>query len=174
MLDDDLTDAEDLARVAATDPALTARTLDVANSAFYQQRTVAATIRDAFVVLGSREVRSIVVASCLLGASPRTNAIIRNAFWRFSFVVGMLADIIARSRDSWTGEAFTAAVMPSWAARPRHVLPWGARGRESADTSRSAPPARPGDRGLWLHGRRPWCAHSDRLALPETVVHAIA
>lgn len=111
MLDDELTDAEDIARVAATDPALTARILNVANSAFYQRRVSAATIRDALVVLGSREVRSIVVASCLLGAAPRTNIIARDAFWRFSFVVGMLADLIAHSRGSWTGEAFTAGVM---------------------------------------------------------------
>lgn len=111
MLDDDMTDAKDIARLAATDPVLTARILSVANSAFYQRRVRVAAIPDALVVLGSREVRSLVVAICLLGAAPRTNFIEHGAFWRFSLVVGVLADLIARSQRAINGEAFTGGIM---------------------------------------------------------------
>lgn len=111
MLDDELTDGDDIARLAATEPALSGRILRAANSAYYQRRTRVATIREALVVLGSREVRSLVVASCLLGTAPRTNFIEHNAFWRFSLVVGVLADLIAHSQRSLSGEAFTAGVM---------------------------------------------------------------
>lgn len=111
MLDDELSDSEDIARLAATEPALSARILSIANSAFYQRRTRVATIRDALVILGSREVRSLVVASCLLGTAPPTNFIDHNSFWRFSLVVGVLADLIAHSQRDLSGEAFTAGVM---------------------------------------------------------------
>ena len=111
MLDDELADGDDIARLAATEPALSGRILRAANSAYYQRRTRVATIREALVVLGSREVRSLVVASCLLGTAPRTNFIEHDAFWRFSLVVGVLADLIAHSQRSISGEAFTAGVM---------------------------------------------------------------
>lgn len=111
LLDDDLTTTDQLARLAGTDPALTARILSVANSAFYRRRIRAATLREALVVLGAREMRSIVIASCVISSAPRTRVLAHREFWRYSLAVGVLADLIAHSAGSHSGEAFTAGVM---------------------------------------------------------------
>jgi len=110
MLDDEFSTLEEIAKLAGTDPVLTGRILRAANSAYYQRRVRVATIRDALVVLGAQEVRSIVVATCLVGSMPATNMVDHTAFWRFSLVVGLLADMISRTAGLLGGEAFTAGV----------------------------------------------------------------
>lgn len=110
-LDDEFSTIEDVAQLAATDQALTARILRAANSAFYQRRMRASTVRDALVILGARELRSLIIASCLVESSPQTTCIDRQAFWRFSLVTGLLAEMYARTRGALSGESFTAGVM---------------------------------------------------------------
>lgn len=111
LLDDDLASADDVARVASTDPALTARIIQAANSAFYRRRAGVATIRDAIMVLGAHEVRTLVIATCVVGSMPEPRALDHHAFWQFSLATALLADLIARSEGNLTGEAFTAGVL---------------------------------------------------------------
>lgn len=111
LLDDDLSSAEDVARVAATDPALTARILKAANSAFFQRRVRVATMRDAITVLGGYEVRSLVVTTCVVGAMPQTKYLDHEKFWKFSLAVALLAELIARAEGDISGEAFTAGIL---------------------------------------------------------------
>lgn len=111
LLDDDLSSAEDVARVAATDPALTARILRAANSAFYQRRIRVGTMREAITVLGGAEVRRLVLSTCVVGAMPPPNYLDHGSFWRFSLTVALLADLIARAEGDISGEAFTAGIL---------------------------------------------------------------
>lgn len=111
LLDDDLSSTDEVARVAGTDPALTARIIKAANSAYYRRRVRVATIRDAVLVLGAREVRSLVITTCVVDSMPRTKFIDHHAFWQFSLATAILADLIARADGDLSGEAFTAGVL---------------------------------------------------------------
>ncbi len=111
LLDDEFSSLEEIARLAATDPVLTGRILRASNAAYYKRRVRVVTMRDAVVVLGAQEVRSIVVATCLMAEMPKTNVVDHLAFWRFSLAVGILADMIARAEGSISGEAFTSGIV---------------------------------------------------------------
>lgn len=111
LLDDELASVDDIARLASTDHVLTARILQAANSAYYRRRARAATIRDAVMLLGHGEVRSLVIGVCVMGTMPPPRCIDRAAFWRYSMAVAVLADLIARAEGDRTGEAFTAGIL---------------------------------------------------------------
>ncbi len=113
MLDDEAASSDQIARLIATDAVLTAGIMSMANSAFYRRGGPIRTLRDGLVALGSREIRSLVVATCLMGSMPHTNVIDHRSFWRFSLAVAVLSDLIARSQRLANGEAFTAGVMHS-------------------------------------------------------------
>jgi|GEM_PF-955807 len=111
LLDDDLASADEVARLASTDPALTARIIQAANSAYYRRRARVATIRDAIMVLGAREVRGLVITTCVVGAMPEPQVLDHHAFWRFSIATALLADLVARAEGDLSGGAFTAGVL---------------------------------------------------------------
>jgi len=111
VLDDELASADDVARLASMDQVLTARVLQAANSAYYRRRVRVATIKDAVMVLGASELRSLVIGTCVVGAMPPAEYIDQHAFWRFSMAVALLADLIARSEGDRTGEGFTAGIL---------------------------------------------------------------
>jgi len=103
-----------VADIIRTDPALAAQILRVANSAAYGLRVPAATIRDALLRLGFKEVRRLaVVLSLYSAAGSRGPAVDRDprwhdTFWHHSLGVGHAAEIIASrsalARESLDGE----------------------------------------------------------------------
>lgn len=100
-----------LAQAISSDPALTARVLRVANSAYYGFPRRITTIRDAVVLLGFRQVRSTLLAATVMQALPTLEHVHAFPFWRHSVVVGLLAGLLARAEGVRQDEAFTAGVL---------------------------------------------------------------
>jgi len=103
--------AHELAQAISSDPALTARVLRVANSAYYGFPRRITTIRDAVVLLGFRQVRSTLLATCVMRSMPSYDGIDAFTFWRHSVSIGLLAELAARAVGTHQEEAFTAGVL---------------------------------------------------------------
>jgi len=104
--------AHELAQAVASDQALTAKLLRLANSAYYGYPRKITTVRDAVVLLGFRAVRSAALASCVIDALPDKAANTDpQRFWRFSVTVGMLAEVLSHAHRRHMDEAFTAGVL---------------------------------------------------------------
>src|SRR5438067_7981918 len=103
--------AYELANVIAADQALTAKMLRLANSAYYGFARRITTMRDAVVLIGFREVRSVTLASCVIDAVPASRHIDYDRFWHYSVTIGMLAEVLARAERYPSDEAFTAGIV---------------------------------------------------------------
>lgn len=105
--------AHELASLIASDQALTARMLRLANSAYYGFARRITTVRDAVVLLGFRTVRQAALAASMIASSTeaRRGALDYDAFWQFSIATAMLAEVLARTEGRHQDEAFTAGVL---------------------------------------------------------------
>jgi HD-like signal output (HDOD) protein len=109
-IDDHSSTLGEMSALAASDPGLSKRVLRAANSRFYADEIRVTSIRDALVVLGASEVRALIVATSLVAAAPVASYINSEAFWRFSLVTGLLANLVAGAQDAHGGDAFTAGM----------------------------------------------------------------
>jgi HD-like signal output (HDOD) protein len=103
--------AHELATTIASDQALSAKLLRLANSAYYGYPRRVATVRDAVVLLGFRQVRQAALATSLVDALPGSHALDYGAFWQHSLAVGVTAELLARAEGAAQDEAFTAGVL---------------------------------------------------------------
>jgi HD-like signal output (HDOD) protein len=114
LADDPESVASDLAEALSTDPALAARVLRVANSAYYSLGAPVDSIDRAVSVLGRRRVRDLVVGVSAVYAfenCPIDGAVLRE-FWSHSVCCGVLAAEIARvGRPRLTESAFCAGLL---------------------------------------------------------------
>jgi HD-like signal output (HDOD) protein len=88
-----------IARIVQTDPAITARLIQVANSAFYAPRTPVRTCRDAVTRLGRDATRELVTSFVLRGLFRTRSPGIKSrmqALWRHSTQVAALSHVLAR------------------------------------------------------------------------------
>ncbi len=115
VVEDDSRNTSELARVVSADPALSARLIRVSNSAFYGFPRRLATVREAILVLGFRQVRQIVLGASLMenwGRLPACEGFRVDLFWRHSLVVALAAETGARIAGSVRPEeAFTAGML---------------------------------------------------------------
>lgn len=109
--EDDRFSAHELAAIIASDQALTARVLRLANSAYYGYARRITTVRDAVVLVGFRALRSSALTSCVMDALPPSPNLDYQAFWRFSVACGLLAELIGRTEGVPHDHAFTGGVM---------------------------------------------------------------
>ncbi|MFA7248224.1 MAG: HDOD domain-containing protein [Dehalococcoidia bacterium] len=110
-LDEGKFSAHELAAIIATDQALTAKLLRLANSAYYGFARRITTARDAVVLLGFRSVRNAALTSCLMQTAKTASNLDYEAFWQFSIATGILAEVLARTEGAHQDEAFTAGVL---------------------------------------------------------------
>lgn len=105
--------AHELSQAIASDPSLTARILGLANSPFFGFPRRVATARDAVVFLGFRAVRSAALVCCLSEAlpAPESGVLDRRAAWRFSVLVGLLTEVLARAEGRYTDTGFTGGAL---------------------------------------------------------------
>jgi len=104
--------AQHLAELIRVDQALSVRLLRLANSPVYGMPRRVTTLRDAVVLLGFRELRSLAVASCVADASIVTKPDFDYpAFWKASFAVASFAAALAELLDCEKDEAFMAGVV---------------------------------------------------------------
>ena len=104
---------EDLARVVQHDPAVTARVLRVANSAFYGVPGGVLTLQDALVVLGSSTLRALALTAAIAPGLPvpRNPAFAPAPFWRTALGCGVLASAFAESARVPADTAFTTGLL---------------------------------------------------------------
>jgi len=109
--------ASDVGRVVAEDPALTARILKMVNSAFYGLRREVATIDQAVVVLGLRELEHVVLATSVLKVFPGRGAQAQfnlREYWKHALGSAIAARAIARQLGIGDpNEAFTMGLLHS-------------------------------------------------------------
>lgn len=111
LSEDDNTHASALARVISNDPALAARLLRVANSAFFGFSRKVETVTLAVTLLGFRAVRNMVLALSLKSMF-RTFGILERRLWAQSVCMGIGSSAVARrTHVASPEEAFVAGLL---------------------------------------------------------------
>jgi len=105
---------EDIAAVLQTDPTLTGRLLNLANSVTHGGRSVVTTVHAAAVRLGVRSVRNISLGFSLLAGNRkgRCQTFDYDGFWSHSLAVAAAAQTVAEMRgDVAPTDAFTCGLL---------------------------------------------------------------
>lgn len=105
--------AHELSQAIASDASLTVQVLRLANSPFFGFPRRVSTVRDAVVFLGFRAVRSAALVCCLGEALPvpQSEVLDGRAAWRFSVLVGLLTEVLARAEGTHTDTAFAGGAL---------------------------------------------------------------
>jgi len=115
LTDDPKAGMADVARALASDQALAARVLKLANSAFYGSSRRISTVSEAVITLGMRTTRNLVMATSCQGMLERNvagYALPPGALWRHSLACASAAQALAiRARYRATEEAFVAGLL---------------------------------------------------------------
>ncbi len=115
LAEDPRTDAQSIARVIATDQAMAARVLKLANSAFYGLPRRVSTLSEAVVILGFRTIKNLAIAASTFELLNREVAgywLQRGELWRHSLACAIGAQLIARRvRLPVSEEAFVAGLL---------------------------------------------------------------
>ncbi|MFN4005734.1 MAG: HDOD domain-containing protein [Hylemonella sp.] len=91
----------DLLRVStilAHEPVLTARLLQLANSARFQLSRRIGTVNEALAILGLRQVRDMVLEAAVISAFRRVGTVDMQQFWRYSLNTAKLAQRLTGAR----------------------------------------------------------------------------
>jgi len=98
LVEDPASSAEDIARAISHEPALAARILRLANSPLYGMRSEVDTVSRAVTVLGTLQVRDLVLASVAAhGFDGIPNELVTmEDFWRHSLYTGLASRRLAR------------------------------------------------------------------------------
>ena len=106
--------ADDMAKIISQDPALVARMLKIANSAFYGLSSEVETITRAVAILGTNKIRDLVLstaASDTFDGIPN-DLITMQDFWHHSLYCGLLAQILSKkSKKVHTESIFIAGLL---------------------------------------------------------------
>ena len=104
----------DIADLVTTDPALAARVLRIANSAYFGGLEGVDTIRRALVVLGSRQIHDIVLATSVISrfSGIPTRLVNMHSFWQASVHAAAAARLLAERCFIYDSERmFTAGLL---------------------------------------------------------------
>ncbi|MFZ4876573.1 HDOD domain-containing protein [Janthinobacterium sp. Mn2066] len=102
---------EELARKLGADPALSAKLLRLANSAYYHVSRSIGTVEDAVLMLGFVTVRTLVISSGLVSGFKAVPGLNLQQFWRYSLHSAVSARWIAKQTGDNTELAFTIGMM---------------------------------------------------------------
>jgi putative nucleotidyltransferase with HDIG domain len=102
-----------LAKKVATDQALTAKTLRLANSSLYSPSVKIATIQQAITYLGLQATRNLITAAALTACFPSRQCagFDDKAFWRHTIATATCARVLARHLRINQDIAFTAGLL---------------------------------------------------------------
>lgn len=104
----------DITDLVSTDPALTARLLRVANSAYFGGLDGVDTVRRALVVLGTRQIHDIVLASSVISrfAGIPVRLVNMHSFWQSSVLAAAASKMLAERCFIFESERmFTAGLL---------------------------------------------------------------
>jgi len=105
------TTAQDLMKVVNADQSLAIMILKMANSPFFGLSRSVASLKQALMILGFKEIRNMVLARAVFDSFKyvdQGNKFEMQQFWRHSFVCGLGARIIG-AELKWTGHDFFVA-----------------------------------------------------------------
>jgi putative nucleotidyltransferase with HDIG domain len=103
--------AEEIGRILSRDPALTARTLKLANSEFYGFPRKVGSVDLAVLVLGTHTIRDLVLTSSVLTALGRTGSSLEGLL-SHCMACGIAARALAeRAKYRLTGDAYAAGLL---------------------------------------------------------------
>lgn len=113
MLRSDDASAEDCANPIARDPAMAARALRLANSAFYGMPGRVATVRDAVHLLGRGTLGALLTAAAVTAqfAPGRCTGIDLPSFWRHALATAVAAQALAAETGFDEERAFTVGLL---------------------------------------------------------------
>ena len=113
VIDNPNSGARDLEAVIATDPAVTANVVRVANSAFYGFPRQVATVTDAAVLLGFEEVKRVVLAVSVfdLTGMYRGGTFRREDVWMHSLACAIAADLLQHDLRARLPYSYTAGLL---------------------------------------------------------------
>lgn len=109
-LQDPDSDAASVQKVIARDPAISAKLLRVANSAFFGYTRRVGSVADAIRILGFNNVRGMIIGVAAFDAF-RTERLNLGAFWRHSIAVATTARMLAPRARCQPEEAFSAGLL---------------------------------------------------------------
>lgn len=109
--DDPGVSTEDIARKLGADPALSAKLLRLANSAYYHVSRSIGTVEDAVLMLGFVTVRTLVISSGLVNGFKGVPGLDLPQFWRYSLHGAVAARWIAKQSGDNQDLAFTIGMM---------------------------------------------------------------
>ena len=100
LVDDPKASAGAIGQLIMTDPSLTARLLRIANSPFFGLSARVATVDRAVTVVGAKQIRDLVIATCALQAFKGIpNALVSmDDFWYHSLYCAIIARLLGRNR----------------------------------------------------------------------------
>jgi putative nucleotidyltransferase with HDIG domain len=105
------TDSATVGRILALDPALTARTLRLANSDFYGFPRKVGSVDLAVVVLGANTIRDLVLSASIFPSLDGPDGTMEG-LWNHSLACGVAARSLAdRRRYRLSGEAYAAGIL---------------------------------------------------------------
>ena len=105
---------EEIASVLRMDPALTARTLEVANSAWYKRSHEIGTVNEAIAMIGTSTLYQLVFTASItrLFVGLPEELVHMNKFWRQSYLMASYAQAASRKVDgSQALTCFTSGIM---------------------------------------------------------------
>ena len=108
---DDEVSASQIAEQLALDPALSARVLRLANSAYFRVPRTVDTVESALQVLGLVMVRNLVIGSTVAAAFKATPGLDLKQFWRYNLYTACAARWLASQADLDADRVFTLGVM---------------------------------------------------------------
>lgn len=111
LLDNPRSNSNDIGEVVATDPSLTTRLLKLVNSSFYGFAAKINTIPRAISLVGTRELRELILATCAVEAfSGLPNELMSmKTFWRHSVRCALISRILANQTHKDLGESMFSA-----------------------------------------------------------------
>ena len=104
-------DLKKVSQLVGTDPTLTMRLLQIANSAQYQLSTKIGSVSEALALLGTNQLRDTALAAAVAGAFRNVPGIDLRQFWRYSLDVAKLSRLLAGVVRLPQPIAFTAGLI---------------------------------------------------------------
>lgn len=102
---------DEVARMLAADPVLSARVLRLANSAYYHASRSIGTVNDALSMLGFVTVRTLVISSGLAGGYKTMPGMDLKSFWRYSLHTAAVGSWLAKRTGANSDLTFTVCLM---------------------------------------------------------------
>jgi putative nucleotidyltransferase with HDIG domain len=97
VLQEESSTLEDIEEVVSSDPAMAAKVVRLANSSFYRHSENHVGIQKALITIGIDLVKCIALSMSVMEAFGSDTALMKT-LWRHSYMVGMLAGMLAESR----------------------------------------------------------------------------